>query len=179
MGRTKPLVPWVTPQGPRPLIVAAYDAIEPICQDMVAVLGHEAVAVAAALIGRPYHQVLSDPDAAMFESIRAGLAAAAQIDPQATVVLQPGDHPDVAAATLKALIAAAAAHRDCAVMPEFEHHGGHPVLIPPSVVRLVLQAECPGGLRQFWIDHPGLCVRLPVDDSGVIRDINTPEQLNG
>ncbi len=179
MGRTKPLVPWTTPRGPQPLIVAAYDALEPVCQDMIVVLGHEAVAVAAALVGQPFHQVTSDPDAPMFESIRAGLKAAAQIDPQATVVLQPGDHPEVAPATLRALIAAAAKRPDTAVMPEYAGRGGHPVLIPPSVARHVVQADCPGGLRQFWTDHPGLCFRLAVKDAGVVRDIDTPEQLGG
>ena len=177
MGRTKPLVPWPTPSGPLPLVVAAYDAVESVCQEMVVVLGHDATAVAAALVGRPFHQVLSDPDAPMFASIRAGLTAALQFDSGATVVLQPGDHPHVAAATLKALIAAAAKRRDVAVMPEFDGRGGHPVIIPPSVARLVLQADCPGGLRQFWIDHPGLCFRLAVKDAGVVRDIDTPDQL--
>ncbi len=179
MGRTKPLVPWTSPRGTQPLVVAAYDAVEPVCEDMVVVLGHDAAAVAAALVGRPFHPVHADPDAPMFESVRAGLTAAAQIDPQATVLLQPGDHPEVAEATLHALIAAARRHPGCALIPEYEGRGGHPVVIPPAVARHVVQAECPAGLRQFWIDHPGLCVRLAVDDASVVRDVDTPDQLDG
>jgi molybdenum cofactor cytidylyltransferase len=177
MGRTKQLVPWPTPTGEQPLVVAAFDAIQVVCNDMIVVLGHEAEAVAAALGRRPFHQVLSDPDAAMFESIRVGLDAADRIDPGATIVLQPGDHPEVTEATLRALIAAAAERPACAVMPEYAGRGGHPVLIPPSVARQVLQAEYSGGLRQFWIAHPALCFRLAVNDAGVVRDVNTPEQL--
>ena len=41
---------------------AAYDAIRPICDEMVVVLGHEADAVAAALGDRPFHRAESDPD---------------------------------------------------------------------------------------------------------------------
>jgi molybdenum cofactor cytidylyltransferase len=177
MGLTKQLMPWPSPAGEQPLVAAAYDAIKPMCDEMIVVLGHEAQAVAAALGARPFHQVLGDPDAAMSESIRAGLEAALRIDPRATVVLQPGDHPAVAEETLRALIAAAAAQPDYAVMPEHGGQGGHPVLIPPSVVGEVLRADFSGGLRQFWRIHPELCVRLPVDDPRVVRDVDTPEQL--
>lgn len=177
MGRTKQLVSWRTPAGQQPLVAAAYDAIRGVCGDMLVVLGHDAEAVAAALGGRPYHRVLSDPDAPMFDSIRAGLEAAQRIDSQAVVVLQPGDHPEVAAPTLQALVTAAAGQPDCAVMPEHAGRGGHPVFIPPSVARQVLQVDCRGGLRQFWHDHPELCVRLAVDDASVVRDVNTPDQL--
>jgi molybdenum cofactor cytidylyltransferase len=179
MGRTKQLVPWPTPSGMQPLVVAAFDAIQVVCHDMIVVVGHEAKAVAAALGGRTFHQVLSDPDAPMFASIQAGLKAAERIDSHAAVVLQPGDHPQVAEATLQVLISVAAERPDRAVMPEFGGRGGHPVLIPPSVARQVQRADCPGGLRQFWSDHPELCVRLAVDDASVVLDVNTPEQLSG
>ena len=97
MGGKKQLTPWPTADGTKPLVAAAYDAIRPICDEMVVVLGHDADAVAAALGDRPFHRAESDPDAPMFESIRAGLRAALRIDSNATVVLQPGDHPEVAA----------------------------------------------------------------------------------
>src|SRR5262245_52283036 len=76
IGRIKQLVEWPTTNGPKPLVAAAYDAIRPICEGMVVVLGHEADAVAAALGDRPFRRAMSDPGAPMFESIRAGLAVA-------------------------------------------------------------------------------------------------------
>jgi len=30
-----------------------------------------------------------------------------------------------------------------------------------------------GGLRQFWIERPDLCMWLPVDDSSVVFDVYT------
>lgn len=179
MGRTKQLVPWPTSDGTKPLVAAAFDAVQGVCGEMIVVLGHEADAVAAAIAPRSFQRVLSDPDAPMFQSIRAGLEAAADIDPDSTVVLQPGDHPQVTAATLQLLVETAARYPDRAILPEWAGHGGHPVFIPPAVVRQVLEADCPGGLRQFWIDHPELCVRLPVDDATVVRDIDTPDQMPG
>ena len=41
MGGQKQLTPWQSADGEKPLVAAAYDAIRPICDDMVVVLGHE------------------------------------------------------------------------------------------------------------------------------------------
>ena len=51
------------------------------------------------------------------------------------------------------------------------------MLIPPPVAALILAADCPAGLGQFWLDHPELCHRVPVDDPTVLRDIDTPADL--
>src|SRR4051794_39405638 len=104
MGGTKQLKLWPTASGPKPLICAAYDAIHPICNEMIVVLGHEAEAVSAALGERAFQVDRSDPQLPMFESIRAGLNAARKNDPTASVVLQPGDHPEASPATLQALV---------------------------------------------------------------------------
>ena len=96
MGGSKQLVMWRSATGPKPLVVAAFDAICPICTDMIVVVGHEAEAVKDALGDCTFRYVECDPDAPMFESIRTGLQAARELNPAATVVIQPGDHPEVA-----------------------------------------------------------------------------------
>jgi molybdenum cofactor cytidylyltransferase len=179
MGGTKQLAVCDTAQGPKPLVAAAYDAICAICDEMIVVLGHEAEAVAAALGERKFHRVDADPDAPMFESVRGGLMAAQSIDPDAAVVLQPGDHPDVAPATLHALKNWSLKRPVRTIIPEYGGQGGHPVLIPAAVVALVVEAQCPEGLGQFWTDHPELCYRLAVDDAGVIRDVDLVRDLEG
>src|SRR6185436_13431162 len=88
MGGTKQLTLWRSADGPKPLICAAYDAIRSICDEMIVVLGHEAEAVAAALGNRQFHRAASSADRPMFESIRAGLRAARELDAAAVVVLQ-------------------------------------------------------------------------------------------
>jgi molybdenum cofactor cytidylyltransferase len=196
MGCTKQLVEWPTSTGPKPLVAAAYDAIHPICNDIVVVLGHEPEAVAAALGDRPFRRAESDPDAPMFESIRAGIAVVIEeVEPFASVILQPGDHPEVSPATLHALkrhsVDQLATITDVrglptseqrrplrtAIIPEFRGRGGHPVLIPPDVARMILEADCRKGLGQFWSEHPEFCHRLPVDDPTILRDIDTPGDL--
>ena len=177
MGQTKQLVPWPTPTGSKPLIAAAYDAIRPICDEMVVVLGHEPDAVAAALAERSFQAAYSDADAAMFESIHAGIAAAQSIDPSARSVLQPGDHPEATSIPLTTLLNASLQRPDNAIIPEFQGRGGHPVLIPPAVAAVLVHAECPNGLGQYWLDHPDLVHRVPVDDASILRDVDTPGDL--
>jgi molybdenum cofactor cytidylyltransferase len=177
MGRTKQLVEWPAADGPKSLVAAAYDAIRPICDDMVVVFGHDAEAVAAALAGRSFVRASSDPDAPMFESIRAGLRAAQSIDRAAAVVLQPGDHPEVAAGTLTALADWSLQRPVQAIIPKYRGRGGHPVLIPPAVAEALVAAACPSGLGDFWRVNPELCVRLPVEDPAIVRDIDTVEDL--
>jgi len=177
MGRTKQLAMWTAADGPKPLVAAAYDAIRSICDEMVVVVGHEAEAIAAALGKRRFHLVDADSDAPMFESIRAGLRTAQTIDPEAVVVLQPGDHPEVAPSTLDALVDESLQRPTIAVIPQYRGCGGHPVLIPPNIIALLLDAECPAGLGEFWTAQPELCHRVPVSDPSILRDIDTPGDL--
>jgi molybdenum cofactor cytidylyltransferase len=146
---------------------------------MIVVVGHEADGVSRALTGRTFHAVHSDPDAPMFESICAGLRTAQQLDESAWVVIQPGDHPEVAPTTLQTLAKVSNEQPRKAIIPVFRVHGGHPVFIPPEAVVRVLHAKCSQGLGKFWASHPELCLRIPVHDASVVRDVDTPTDLIG
>jgi CTP:molybdopterin cytidylyltransferase MocA len=115
----------------------------------------------------------------MFRSIHAGLQAAQELDPAAVVVLHPADHPEVSLSTLTALTDRSAQQPVQAIIPEYDGHGGHPVLMPPPVATVLLRSDCPAGLGDFWISYPEHCVRISVDDPSVCRDVNTPEDLVG
>ena len=89
MGRTKQLLPWPPPDGDKPLVAAAFDAISTACNQMVVVVGHESEKVIAALGSRQFHSVQSDADLPMYESIRSGLEAVHQIAPGGDVLIHP------------------------------------------------------------------------------------------
>jgi CTP:molybdopterin cytidylyltransferase MocA len=113
----------------------------------------------------------------MVESIRAGHRAARELDAKATVVLQPGDHPEVERATLEALAARSLKRPRQAVVPQIGERGGHPVFIPARVASVLMEAECPRGLGEYWLLHPALCDRVPVSDPSALRDVDTPGDL--
>jgi molybdenum cofactor cytidylyltransferase len=180
MGRPKQLLPWPpnSPDG-KPLVAAAFDAVSRICDEMFIVLGHEADAVMAALGDRRCrHLTIGNPSSDMFQSVRAGLGMApidcrVESDTPVQLLLHPADHPEVRRDTLEAIVLAAKESPERAVMPQFRGRGGHPVLIPPPVAKLICGYEGIGGLRQFWLDYPEHCLRLPVDDGGVVFDVDT------
>jgi molybdenum cofactor cytidylyltransferase len=113
----------------------------------------------------------------MFESIRAGLRFAQRLNPTAAIVLQPGDHPEVDPSTLDILMKCSLERPEQSIIPEYAGRGGHPAIIPPNTAALLIEAECPAGLGQFWLDHPELCLRVPIDDPNVLRDIDIPADL--
>jgi CTP:molybdopterin cytidylyltransferase MocA len=177
MGGVKQLAEWPASGESKALVAAAFDAIRPICDEIVVVLGHEADRVIRALGNRHFQRAKSDPDEPMFESIRAGLRAALAIDNNATVVLQPGDHPEVAASTLSTLTDWSTKNPSQAIIPQVGDRGGHPALIPAQVASLLIMADCPNGLGEFWSAHPDLCLRVPVNDLSAVQDIDTPGDL--
>ncbi len=175
MGELKQLLPWPPKSETfEPLVAAAFDAIAPACCAMVVVVGHEADLVLGALGERAFQSVRVSADAEMIASVKAGLSAAVAIHPTADVLLQPADHPEVRRETIELLLRTSAEQAGRAVMPEHEGRGGHPVVIPAELVYSILDFAGAGGLRQFWLDHPDDCVRLPVDDPGVILDLDVP-----
>ena len=175
MGRTKQLMPWTTSADvTAPLVATSFDAIAVACVEMVVVVGHEADAVRVALGNRLFHAVAVDPDAPMFDSIQAGLAAVRRLDPVAGALVHPADHPEVAAATLRTIVAALPANPTLAVMPAYEGRGGHPAAIPAGLIEPLTAYAGEGGLRQYWIDHPHTRIRVEVPDATVVRDLDRP-----
>jgi molybdenum cofactor cytidylyltransferase len=179
MGQTKQLLPWpplsaTESSGRTTVVAAAFDAIAPWCDSMIVVLGHEASAVAAALAPRRFIPVIANADAPMMESIRAAMRGAASLVQAEVLLLHPADQPIVREQTMRLLLDRSSTRVNRAVMPEYAGRGGHPVLVPRTIVPAVLNYRRDGGLRQFWIDHPALCERVPVDDASVVLDLDTP-----
>lgn len=168
------------PRARSTVISCAFDAIAPFCHRMFVVVGGDAHAINAALGERTFTRVDADSDAEMFESIRVGVDAVNEDANVDAVMLQPGDHPGVARATIEALRMEFQRDPRRAVMPEYAGKGGHPVIIPRGLLPSILNLNEPrsmagGGLRQFWSDHPEARTRLVVSDPLCIADIDTPQ----
>lgn len=191
MGSLKQLLPWPpmregSAAAPATSVIAsAFDAIAPHCHRMFIALGRDRAAVTAALGARQFTPVEADSDDEMFASIRASFRAVLEHERAAStayhaVMLQPGDHPGVARSTIEILLQTWRNDRTCAVMPEHRGKGGHPAIIPRTMLPALLEwsegsGAATGGLRQFWIKHPTLRSRLPVNDPTCTVDLDTPD----
>lgn len=123
------------------------------------------------------HAVVNpDPSRGMASSVAVGFAEAVGRLSAETAFLWPVDHPRVAASTLRTL--ALRADETSVVVPSHSGRGGHPPLVGRDLwPALAACGDVPGGARSVLrrLDHR--VVRVPVDDPGVISDVDTPEAI--
>ena len=114
-----------------------------------------------------------DFDRGMLSSVQAGFRALPSGDGAVFVV--PGDHPAVSAAVFARLLEARAESGAGLVVPQFAGRGGHPLLMDLRF-RADIEALDPAiGLRGLLDLHPGSVKRVPLEDAGIVLDIDTPD----
>jgi CTP:molybdopterin cytidylyltransferase MocA len=115
----------------------------------------------------------AEPERGMASSISIGFTALGESECDAAW-LWPVDHPDVSAATLRALLAALGGHD--AARPVMSGHGGHPPLIARALfARLADCADLDGGARTVLA--AARTIDVTVDDTGCVRDVDTAADL--
>ena len=143
-------------------LVESVAVVAPPYADIVAA---KAAELGARVVMNPH------PERGMASSIALGFAALAETDCDAAW-LWPVDHPDVSPTTLRALVEALGDH--AAARPVFDGHGGHPPLVARALwPRLADCAHLADGARGVLASAD--TVAVPVNDAGVLRDIDTLE----
>jgi len=117
-----------------------------------------------------------DPDRGMLSSLRTGLDA---LPPMAGVLVFPVDHPHVAPATIRVLLAAFAADPGAVAKPSFEGRGGHPVVLPWALAESLPVADREGGLGEALRASGARVTLVAVDDPGILRNVNVPGEPSG
>jgi len=122
-------------------------------------------------------RVIHSPEAAlgMGHSLAAGAAALQDCDAQAVAILL-GDMPWIAPETLRALVDAANA--STILFPLYHGQRGHPVLFGREFWPALTQLTGDEGARTVVQAHRDRCLVLDVSDSGVLRDVDTPDALS-
>jgi molybdenum cofactor cytidylyltransferase len=119
--------------------------------------------------------VVWNDDAArgMASSVAIGFEALERSSAHAAL-LWPVDHARVQPSTIEALDDALRA-RDAAI-PTFDDRGGHPALVARALwPRMIACGDHPDGAR--GVLRAARVVRVSVDDPGVVRDVDRPEDL--
>ncbi len=113
-----------------------------------------------------------DPSRGMFSSIQEGVAQA-QGD---TILVMPGDMPFVSPETVRAVIAAYE-RKPAIVSPRYRGKRGHPVALPASLRDEIREAKPGATLHDVIHAHTDIRIDIDVDDPGIIKDIDRPEDL--
>lgn len=149
------------------------------CAPVVVVIGAEAEQVQRVVDAPLVHaQVVVAEDWAdgLGASLRAGLAALADTDATACVVVLV-DQPLVGVAAVRRLVAAAPGAE--AAVATYGGEVGHPVLLSravwPEVARLAVGDS---GARAWLRAHPTRVLAVPCDGTGSPRDVDTAQELS-
>lgn len=147
------------------------------CAPVVAVVGHSADLVVRGL-ARPDAALLvvnPRPERGQFSSLQAGLRGTGGAAD--AVFFHPVDTPAIEARTIGQLCAAwAGAPAGTLVLkPRWHGRTGHPVLIAAALAREWLALPAESSAREVLRGHAAATLTVDVDDAGIVRDADTPE----
>src|SRR6476646_3823483 len=117
----------------------------------------------------------ADYEQGMGSSLRAGLAAVDAGATAALVVL--ADQPWVRSETFDNLIACHRESRPQIIIPIYKGFRGNPVLLDRSVFPEVQSLSGDVGCRAIFGDHTDGILKLPVDDPGILLDIDSRDDF--
>ena len=140
------------------------------------VLGHRAAEIRKAVpLGGA--EVLNNPDYAegMASSLRLGVRAAAPRAKHLMVVL--ADQPFVSPATLEHLMHRAEQGDGSIFIPTYKGVWGNPVVFDADLAPEAERIQGDIGCRAMFPDHSGEIREVPVDDPGILVDIDTEAEL--
>ena len=168
----------------RPLVRALCERLaESGCEAIYVVLGHHRAAIEAALAQlEPSARaavravVNRDPDRGQASSMAVGLAAAAA-EGAAFALVALVDQPPVAVSTLQTLLAAGAEECASVHVPTHRNGRGHPAAFPTSLADELAAARPGEGARDVLARLSVQVREHPVDDPGVVVDLDTPEDV--
>jgi len=112
-------------------------------------------------------------------SVRAALELARDASLPTALLLHPADHPLVRPETIALLIDAmsGAGAEIQIVLPRHGDRRGHPALFRGAAVEELRNPGLEGGARTVVRSRPERVLEVPVEDPGVITNLDTPEQV--
>lgn len=87
------------------------------------------------------------------------------------------DHPLISAALVASLIKTFDRDKSRIVIPAYRGMRGHPVIFPSALYAELLNAPQEIGARAVVRAHDGDVVEVPVEEEGVVLNLNDPESL--
>jgi molybdenum cofactor cytidylyltransferase len=156
----------------RPLLQHVLDNVRASAvAEIILVLGSSAEAIRREIDAHNVRVVLNDSYLeGMGSSLKAGLSA---VNPEAgAALIVLADQPFVRPATVNQLIAEQQRSRAQIVIPTHRGFRGNPVLLDRSVFAEVMALGGDIGCRAIFGDHPQGILKVPVDDVGILLDID-------
>jgi molybdenum cofactor cytidylyltransferase len=118
------------------------------------------------------------PERGMLSSIQEGIAALGGADALArrgdVLLVAPADLPLLRPESVAELLRRMAAPEALLAVPIYQGRRGHPLAIAPVLIPEILLLDPEIGLKQLRDRHEAELIEVPVDDPGVVLDVDTP-----
>ena len=171
MGQPKALLPF---NGVSFIDTILNNLVQAGCDPVISILGKSADLICKQTDVDNFLCVNNpQPERGMLSSLKLAIR---ELPAQAQgFILSLVDHPAVKANTYYALFSEARANPDRIIIPDFFGRHGHPVYFGRNFFDALLEAPEDLGARYVVQRYRDRVTYLPVDDEGVILDIDTPE----
>jgi len=119
-----------------------------------------------------------NPELGQFSSLQTGLEEVLNRGRDAAIVTLV-DRPPAQPATVQKLLdrfLQVCQSRWLAVVPEFNQHHGHPIVVGREMIEAFLKAPATSTAREIEHSLHQVIDYFPVDDPAVTTNINTPEE---
>lgn len=114
------------------------------------------------------------PEKGMISSVQIGVK---EFNDCNSLLIIPVDHPFVEENTFEKIAEVSKENRNCVIKPVYKERSGHPVIIPAGLIKETNKTDFSKGLDAL-IKESGISqLHLQVDDSGILRNINTSDDL--
>jgi molybdenum cofactor cytidylyltransferase len=173
MGQPKMLLEW----GAKTVIEQVVGTLrESGIKDVIVVAGALYDEISNRLKDQKIHVVFnpSYANGEMIDSLQTGLSHVLVKSTDVMVVL--GDQPFLNKQTLGSLINASDKTGKQIVMPSIQNKRGHPWIIKEPIWNEIRNIKKPATLRDFIRQHEPEIEYVLVEDDGIIRDMDTPEE---
>lgn len=117
-----------------------------------------------------------NPELGMVSSVKLGVERYLNKD---GVLLFPVDHPFVTNGTFKKLISDFGQNINSVIKPYFKGKSGHPLIVPKDLFKYIVSNDDSNSLNDLIMASGISIVHTDVDDEGILKNINYPEDLNG
>ena len=112
-----------------------------------------------------------------FTSLKAGLREVpSEFD---CVLIALVDHPFVKKSTYAALRQRYIDYPERIIIPIYDNRRGHPIILPTTLISTVLKNSNKSNLREILREYALDVYECPVEDEGILRDIDRKGNLEG
>ncbi len=171
MGFPKPLLPYRRTTFLGHLLEVLRGQVEPV----VLVLGHEAARIRSSVAIPPDVRVVVNRDYRLgqLSSLQAALGRLEAKDRAEGALVALVDHPSISRKVVSRLARTFEQERPAVLIPTYLGRRGHPMVFSAELFPELMEAPIDQGAR--WVVHRHQVRELPVEEEGVVLDIDDPE----